>query len=103
MAANCERSVNLQDFILDELSILQYRRFETQWGEVVNCKLVVIDFLDGESGEKRVFCSKCEQNSEQLKLCSGCRNSRYCSITCQKADWPMHKITCSILAEKIKK
>ena len=97
MAANWERSVNLQDFIMDELSILQYRRHENQWNGEVNCKLVVIDFLDGEDGEKPMFCSHCEKMAETLKLCGGCGKIRYCGIKCQKADWAMHKIICSKL------
>jgi hypothetical protein len=24
-------------------------------------------------------------------VCGGCRVARYCSATCQKADWPTHK------------
>ena len=100
LAANWERSVNLQDFIMDELSILQYRRRENQWNGEVDCKLVVIDFLDGVKGEANQFCSKCEQTAEKLKLCGACRNVSYCSVKCQKAHWPIHKIVCSKLTEK---
>ena len=83
---------------MDELSILQYRRRENQWGEV-DCKLVVIDFLDGVKGEENQFCSKCEQTAEKWKLCGACRNVYYCSVKCQKAHWSIHKIVCSKLAE----
>ena len=72
---------------MDELSILQYYRLEAQLIGAVECKLVIIDFLDGEDGEKPMFCafSHCEQMAQKLKLCGGCRSIRYCSIKCQKA------------------
>lgn len=100
LAANWERSVNLQDFIMDELSILQYRRKENQWNEEVDCKLIVIDFLESEEGQSNQFCSKCEQMAEKLKLCGACRSVLYCSVKCQKSDWSIHKLVCSKLAKK---
>ena len=30
----------------------------------------------------------------QLKCCQRCRTVRYCSVTCQRADWPLHKPLC---------
>lgn len=28
------------------------------------------------------------------RQCSGCKGIRYCSIECQQADWPLHKVLC---------
>jgi hypothetical protein len=28
------------------------------------------------------------------KVCNGCKNFRYCSASCQTADWPTHKLVC---------
>ena len=30
-----------------------------------------------------------------LKLCSNCRKIKYCSVECQKKDWPIHKFNCN--------
>jgi hypothetical protein len=31
-----------------------------------------------------------------IKLCTGCEQVRYCSIECQKKDWPVHKLSCMV-------
>jgi len=28
-------------------------------------------------------------------ICSRCKTARYCSVTCQRTDWNMHKLTCT--------
>jgi MYND finger len=35
----------------------------------------------------------CEHN-ENLKACSSCNDALYCSKTCQRSDWPVHKNEC---------
>mmetsp|Transcript_45642 Transcript_45642/g.71513 ORF Transcript_45642/g.71513 Transcript_45642/m.71513 type:complete len:126 (+) Transcript_45642:693-1070(+) len=42
-----------------------------------------------------VMCKKM-MGSSQLKRCTRCQKSRYCSVDCQKADWKdRHKAECS--------
>ena len=41
-------------------------------------------------------CSCCAVSNlrEPLKQCSSCRVIRYCSISCQRSDWELHKSEC---------
>ncbi|PPQ75521.1 hypothetical protein CVT26_012545 [Gymnopilus dilepis] len=44
-------------------------------------------------------CAKCgtleaPESEKKLQCCSRCRAARYCSVACQKADWPTHKVLC---------
>ncbi|KAF8535830.1 hypothetical protein BDD12DRAFT_796758 [Trichophaea hybrida] len=39
-------------------------------------------------------CRKEEEDGAKLMTCSRCKVVRYCSATCQKADWKKHKLTC---------
>ena len=43
------------------------------------------------------------ENLTRPKLCSGCRTVRYCSSSCQKADWKAHKIGCKAIATETAK
>lgn len=42
----------------------------------------------------RNMCSVCGQKDVKTKRCSGCKNIRYCSQKCQRADWKSHKRVC---------
>ena len=38
-------------------------------------------------------CCECS-NNRRLKLCSGCKLSRYCSQDCQRTNWSIHQLVC---------
>ncbi len=43
------------------------------------------------------FCGKCfqsDQDNAKFKKCSKCKLTYYCSIDCQRRDWPLHKNEC---------
>lgn len=40
-------------------------------------------------------CFSCHKEGLKTKSCARCRGPRYCSIACQKGDWPKHKSVCS--------
>jgi hypothetical protein len=47
----------------------------------------------GEKGNKLVKrCTLCLKPA--TKVCSRCHFYRYCSLECQKKDWPKHKVDC---------
>jgi hypothetical protein len=46
-------------------------------------------------------CLGCITNAKSS--CSGCEREQYCSSTCQKLDWKIHKSMCPILKKLLKK
>jgi hypothetical protein len=42
-------------------------------------------------------CKHCGAKGSLL-LCSGCRSTQYCGVTCQRADWAAHKVGCKNMA-----
>jgi hypothetical protein len=43
------------------------------------------------------LCTAC--NEPNGRHCARCKNARYCSTACQKADWPIHKLLCPTFAD----
>lgn len=48
---------------------------------------------DHQFGDKRI-CATCGAVRPDLQICSGCEWTNYCSVKCQKAAWPQHRIFC---------
>ena len=49
------------------------------------------------------FCANCQKEKSetvQLKACTKCQISQYCSINCQLENWNAHKFACSIVANQ---
>lgn len=42
----------------------------------------------------QTICRNCGEAFEKCKRCSVCKITYYCSVACQRADWPRHKATC---------
>ncbi|XP_014289621.1 histone-lysine N-methyltransferase SMYD3 isoform X1 [Halyomorpha halys] len=47
-----------------------------------------------QSDLRAIRCDHCYSKTDLLR-CSGCAYVRYCDISCQKAEWPDHKVECS--------
>eukprot|EP00877_Chromochloris_zofingiensis_P002863 jgi/Chrzof1/12578/UNPLg00531.t1 len=46
------------------------------------------------------FCGKGSQGEQaQLMSCAICKIGKYCDATCQRQDWPVHKLVCKELKE----
>jgi hypothetical protein len=49
--------------------------------------------------DQEALCGRCGttarlSESGKLSKCTGCKVVFYCGTTCQKADWPAHKVMC---------
>ncbi len=44
--------------------------------------------------KKQTLCDACGVFSAKLLVCSRCKNRKFCSATCQRADWKDHKNKC---------
>ena len=74
-------------------------------------RAVLFDFLartniDSDDSEDEVdcVCSNCKRppkEGEELKRCSRCHLTRYCSVQCQKKDWDFHRFAYSVVAKKV--
>ena len=48
-----------------------------------------------------VFCNNLEHyKAETFQYCSRCNRRKYCSIECQRDDWPIHKLECMIAKDE---
>ena len=61
------------------------RHANTETGDQTSSKVT-----DGTPDSKCSYCNK----SGNVKTCSGCKKTKYCSRVCQKADWKSHKHRC---------
>ena len=48
----------------------------------------------------RAFIKQPPKKGEDLKRCSRCQFTRYCSEQCQRKDWDFHRFACSVVAKK---
>ena len=51
-------------------------------------------------------CSNCKRQPQagvELKRCSHCQITKYCSVDCQKKDWDFHRFACSVVAKSATK
>ena len=62
------------------------------------------DSDDNEDNEENFVCFNFKhppKEGEELKQCSRCHLTRYCSVQCQKKDWDFHRFACSVVAKKV--
>lgn len=51
--------------------------------------------INDTSLKPALLCGVCKKEFPELKRCSQCKRTYYCSSECQKADWKSHKSVCS--------
>lgn len=63
----------------------------------VKCSKVLRKILVSKTSNNRIiiYCNGCRLPQKgSLKICSRCKDARYCSEKCQRDHWPIHKTTC---------
>ncbi|CAF0972096.1 unnamed protein product [Rotaria magnacalcarata] len=63
--------------------------------DLVSSILPYVHILSSSSSS--TYCSQCLNSANDLKRCSKCHRTSYCSISCQRKDWIYHKHECSHL------
>lgn len=44
--------------------------------------------------ERGLICEQCFTRKKGLAKCGKCKKAFYCNVSCQKKNWPMHKLEC---------
>ena len=56
-------------------------------------------YFDGDRCDTELrpadVCCYCTKQNANLKRCGSCKSISYCSVECQRAHWPIHKLFCS--------
>ena len=88
------------------VGLLLFARWES-WTPVfkILVRALTIDSDDSDDDVSSVYsvCSNCKhpaKKGEDLKCCSRCHITRYCSVECQRKDWDFHRFACAVVAKK---
>ncbi|KAG8174844.1 hypothetical protein JTE90_007770 [Oedothorax gibbosus] len=90
-----EKEARQYYFKLWRLESVIYGAFfiDNRWeGDVIHEEKPFIRVLKQDLWDK--ICAGCCAKSTGLKKCSGCSVMKYCGKSCQKNDWPDHKLEC---------
>lgn len=64
-----------------------------------------LNFADSSDGERKWMCfnPQCMSSENKKFMQCACGRARYCSTDCQRADWNVHKLTCTARKKKATK
>ena len=64
--------------------------------DVKNANIDSLESLSSEASQSLTQCANCcGPGQPSLLSCSACKQTKYCSRTCQKSHWKTHKLRCS--------
>ena len=61
----------------------------------------VVDALIFRKKQVCMICHAVADPGKKFKMCQQCRSVRYCSVKCQRDDWPEHKAECKPVPSEI--
>lgn len=70
-----------------------FKRDDSFWPSNVQMQLIQQQ-IHCDVAPARSWCAGCERYSENLKKCSRCKRTPYCSKACIKEDWERHREFC---------
>ena len=99
---SCGRGKNLGSFTQKK----SWKEFTPYVTRAAISPLFAVPFVDSiganmldAAPEGNDGCANCHGPGEpKLLVCARCKNVRYCSVSCQKADWKVHKKSCKEVA-----
>ncbi|KAJ7230343.1 hypothetical protein GGX14DRAFT_384300 [Mycena pura] len=68
-------------------------RIQTAWSEFLGLVKERNKIMERYNKSVKNTCTLCNSRTD-LKVCQGCQTVKYCSKTCQRMDWPLHKSMC---------
>ena len=80
------------------ISPIYVETIQDQCHGILTLRFRKLESLDPPGKEKKAdpFCATCYVKKIQLKKCTGCKIISYCSVECQKRQWPKHKMICGL-------
>lgn len=92
-----EKGIKLQDVLQVPIDHVENLSLPSAFSIDVSENNSIITKEDvSSSPSPGVPASKCDlcSSSGKLRICSRCKDARYCSRDCQVKDWPKHKLVC---------
>ena len=74
--------------------------------DLLNEQAILLEYLDTQSIDtdddmiSDSVCANCKHPGQELKRCSRCHTTRYCSVQCQRKDWDFHRFACTVLGKR---
>ena len=78
------------------VKVTAWRPFAQHVTRIALSPLFAVSYLETVGRDPEAHkCSVCRgKGKPRVMMCKGCQKVRYCSVACQKKDWPRHKPRC---------
>ncbi len=88
----------------DDSKLLDGRVYSVVHSKIVSVNVLLLRLLshfdavvearkaEQKKKSKQTICDVCGTYQVKLSVCSRCKARKFCSVACQKKDWPKHKV-----------
>ena len=77
----------------DTLDSKEEDRLDSEKDKETTTSSALLSAPTGKTQDEKQICSSCKKISTTLHQCS-CHKVSYCTVECQRLDWPKHKDVC---------